>query len=207
MAETSQRTTIDPRRQQIGAVYAKALLGAAETAGQTDAVAEELESLVTDVLDKLPHFHAALASPRIGHEEKIALIDRAFAGRMSPVLLNFLKVLSRHGRLDCLRAIAEAAEKLLNELRGRVEVWVTTAAPLSNPLRDQIVTRLSALLAQEVVLKTQLDPEMLGGLVVRIGDTVFDGSVSARLIQMRQAAVDKTAARFRQSLERFAVSS
>jgi F-type H+-transporting ATPase subunit delta len=207
MADTSKRTTIDPRRQQIGAVYAKALLGAAEKAGQTDAVVEELDSLVADVLDKLPSFQAALASPRIGHEEKVALLDRAFAGRMLPVLLNFLKVLSRHGRLDCLRAIAEAAQKLLNELRGRVEVWVTTAAPLSKPLRDQIVTRLSALLGQDVVLKTKLDPEMLGGLVVRIGDTVFDGSVSARLIQMRQSAVEKTAARFRQSLERFAVTS
>jgi F-type H+-transporting ATPase subunit delta len=207
MADASKSTTIDPRRQQIGAVYAKALLGAAEKAGQTDAVAEELQSLVTDVLDKLPQLQAALASPRIGHEEKLTLIDRAFAGRMSDVLLNFLKVLSRHGRLDCLGAIAEAAQKQLNELKGRVEVWVTTAAPLSNPLREQIVTRLSALLGQEVVLKTKLDPEMLGGLVVRIGDTVFDGSVSARLVQMRQAAVEKTAARFRQSLEKFAVSS
>jgi F-type H+-transporting ATPase subunit delta len=207
MADASKSTTIDPRRQQIGAVYAKALLGAAEKAGQTDAVAEELQSLVTDVLDKLPQLQAALASPRIGHEEKVTLIDRAFAGRMSDVLLNFLKVLSRHGRLDCLGAIAEAAQKQLNELKGRVEVWVTTAAPLSNPLREQIVTRLSALLGQEVVLKTKLDPEMLGGLVVRIGDTVFDGSVSARLVQMRQAAVEKTAARFRQSLEKFAVSS
>ena len=105
------------------------------------------------------------------------------------------------------KAIAEAAQKQLNELKGRVEVWVTTAAPLTSPLREQIVTRLSALLGQEVVLKTKLDPEMLGGLVVRIGDTVFDGSVSARLVQMRQAAVEKTAARFRQSLEKFAVSS
>ena len=207
MAETVRKTTIDPRRQQIGAVYAKALLGAAEKAGQTDAVVEELDSLIADVLDKLPSLHAALASPRIGHEEKVSILDRAFAGRMTPVLLNFLKVLSRHGRLDCLRAIAEEAQKQLNGLRGRVEVSVTTAAPLSNPLREQIVTRLAALLGQEIVLRTTLDPEMLGGLVVRIGDTVFDGSVSARLIQMRDAAVEKTAARFRQSLERFAVSS
>ncbi|HZL87092.1 MAG TPA: ATP synthase F1 subunit delta [Pirellulaceae bacterium] len=207
MADASQSTTIDPRRQQIGAVYAKALLGAAEKAGQTDAVVEELQSLIVDVLDKLPQLQAALSSPRIGHEEKAALIDRAFSGRMSDVLLRFLKVLSQHGRLDCLRAIAAAAQKQLNELQGRVEVWVTTAAPLSNPLRELIVKRLSALLGQEVVLKAQLDAEMVGGLVVRIGDTVFDGSVSSRLVQMRQAAVDKAATRFRQSLERFAVSS
>lgn len=202
-----QHSAIDPRRQQLGTVYAKALLSAAEKTGQTDAVVEELESFVSDVLDQLPRLAAALASPRIAHEQQAALLDKALGGRMSPVLLNFLKVVSRHGRMDCLRAIVAAAHRLHNELRGRVEVWLTTAVPVSNSLREQIATRLAGLLGQEVVLRTQLDPELLGGLVVRIGDTVFDGSVSARLVQMRETAVERTAARFRQTLERFAVGS
>jgi F-type H+-transporting ATPase subunit delta len=207
MAEPTQTAAIDPARQQIGTVYAKALLGAAEKAGQSDQVVEELGSFVVDVLDKLPKFQAALSSPRISHEEKTAMLDRALAGKMTPLLLNFLKVVSRHSRLDCLRAVAVAARNQLNEMRGRVEVLLKTAAPISNTLREQIVQQLTKMLGKEIVLRTQLDPEMLGGLIVRVGDTVFDGSLTAKLTGIREAAVEKTAAHFRQSLERFALSS
>lgn len=207
MAEHTPSTSRDPRRQQIGTVYAKALLGASEKFGQTDAVLEELESLVKDVIDQLPQFREALQSPRIGADEKIAILDRAFAGRMLPVLINFLRVLARHGRLDCLRAILAEVHKLHNDLRGRIEVRVTTAAPINNALREQITQRLTALLGKQVVLRTDVDGDMLGGIVVRVGDTVLDGSVSGRLAQMRHAAIENTASRFRETLDRFAIST
>lgn len=207
MAEPTQHAGINPGQERVGAVYAKALLGAAEKAGQTDLVVEELESFVKDVLDKLPRLRAALISPRIAHEEKAAMLDRALGGKMTPLLLNFLKVVSRHGRLGALHAVAAAAQSLHNEMRGRVAVLLKTAAPVSPALQDRIIQRLAQMLGKEIVLRTELDPEMLGGLIVRIGDTVFDGSLRARLVQMREAAVEKTAARFRQALERFAVPS
>jgi F-type H+-transporting ATPase subunit delta len=208
MAEAAKKNAkFDPGLEPIGAVYAKALLAAAEKAGQADAAVEELESLAQDVLAELPQFRAALESPRIGTEEKIALLDRAFSGRMSALGLNFLKVLARHGRLDCLRAIAAVARKLLNELRGRREVLVRTASPLSQPLRQRIVDRLGAMLGKEVILQTEIDPEMLGGVTVRVGDTVYDGSVSAQLALMRAESIERTAKRIQESLERFAVSS
>ena len=207
MADTTHSTTLDPGRQQIGTVYAKAILGAAEKQGLTDAVLEELQSLVEDVLDKLPLLREALQSPRLDAEQKIALLDKAFAGKMLPALLTSLKVVARHGRLDCLRAILSEAKKLHNEIRGRVEVRVVTATPLGGPLRDQIAQRLTAMLGKQVVLRADVDPEMLGGITVRVGDTVLDGSVAARLAMMRSAAVENTAARFREKLQRFEVSS
>src|SRR5688572_19047662 len=133
MADATHSTTLDPGRQQIGTVYAKAILGAAEKQGLTDVVLEELQSLVEDVLDKLPQLREALQSPRLDAEQKIALLDKAFAGRMQPLLLTSLKVLARHGRLDCLRAILSEAKKIHNEIRGRVEVRVATATPISGP--------------------------------------------------------------------------
>ena len=207
MADTTHSTTLDPGRQQIGTVYAKAILGAAEKQGLTDAVLEELQSLVEDVLDKLPLLREALQSPRLDAEQKIALLNKAFAGKMLPALLTSLKVVARHGRLDCLRAILSEAKKLHNEIRGRVEVRVVTATPLGGPLRDQIAQRLTAMLGKQVVLRADVDPEMLGGITVRVGDTVLDGSVAARLAMMRSAAVENTAARFREKLQRFEVSS
>ena len=198
---------IDASHQHLGTVYAKALLGAAEKSGQAEAVVDELESLVHDVLGKLPQLETALSSPRLEHEERVPLLDKAFGGRMSATTLTFLKVLSRHGRLDCLRAIAQAARKQLNALRNRVEVIVETAHPLSNTLRERITARLSELLKSEVILTTAINPELLGGLVVRVGDTVYDASLTARLKRMGQVTLDNTKQTLRESLARFAVST
>jgi len=207
MAKSRRHDTLDAGRQHLGAVYAKALLGAAEQAGQTDRVVEELEALVTDVLDKLPVLEEAMRTPRLTHEERLPIIDKAFGGRISATLLTFLKVVSRHGRLDCLRAIARAARKQLDTARGRVEVHIESAAPLSNPLRERIKSRLSQLLGREVILKTSLNDDLLGGLMVRVGDTVYDASLAARLKRMEAVTLDHTKQTLRESLSRFAVST
>lgn len=207
MAKSRKNDTHDAGRQHLGSVYAKALLGAAERAGQAETVVAELESLVSDVLDKLPQLDEALQSPRLAHEERLPIIERAFGGRMSATTLTFLKVLSKHGRLDCLRAIARAARQQLNTLQNRVEVIVETAHPLSNPLRDRIVGRLTGLLGQQVMLTTAINEDLLGGLVVRVGDTVYDASLAARLKRMQEVTLDHTKQTLRESLSRFAVST
>ena len=203
----SKHDVIDSGRQHLGSVYAKALLGAAEKAGQSRQVLEELDSLVTDVLNQLPQLDAAFISPRLAPEEKAALIDKAFGGRMSITLQHFLKVVAKHERLDCLRAILRAAKKLYNEMSGRVDVRLETAAPISNPMRERIVARLTQLLGREVVLTSEVNEELLGGLVVRVGDTVYDGSLAARLKQMQEVTVQRTTQQLRESLDRFAVGT
>jgi len=201
MAQSSH--TFDPGQEQIGTVYAKALVAAAEKAGQSDQVVEELEEIVTEVFDKLPQVAAALMSPRLKHEEKLLMLDKAFGGKVSTTTLNFLKVLSHHGRMGSIRATARSARKLLNESRNRVEVEVRTAAPLSNPLREAISKKLAAMLGREVVLSATVDPDLLGGVVVRVGDTLYDGSLSSKLLSMRSQAIERTVARFRDSLNKF----
>jgi F-type H+-transporting ATPase subunit delta len=207
MAKSREKSAApDTARQRVGSVYAKALLGAAEKVGQTPAVLEELDSLVADVLDRLPDFDAALRTPRITHEEKVQMLDRVFARKMSALLLNFLKVVSQHERLDCLRAIQRAARKLYNEMQRRVEVLVVTAAPVSNQLRSTIAARLGQLLGREVVLSAEVNPELLGGLVVRVGDTIYDGSLAGKLKAMEAVTLDRATQTIRQSLERFSLT-
>ena len=179
----------DIGKQQIASVYAKALLGAAEKTHTADAVVEELESLVDDVLRKFPDFQLALASPRVSPQEKTQLIDRVFGGRASDNLLTFLKVLCQHERLDCLREIRREARRQLNTLRSRVEVEVTTAHDLPDHLRQQIVDKLRERLGCEVDLTSSVNESLIGGLIVRVGDTVIDGSVRNKLAQMRAEAV------------------
>jgi F-type H+-transporting ATPase subunit delta len=204
---TGHRLAFDSERQYLGAVYAKALLGATEKLGQTDQVLSELESFVQDVLAKMPKFEAVLASTRIGHEEKITLLEQAVGKTMQPTLLTFLKVVARHGRLDCLRAILTAAHKQLNEMRGRVEVLVESAAPLDETLRNEVRQQLKKSLGREVIIRERVNPEILGGLVVRVGDTVFDASVAQQLRRLRRSALAATRQTMRNSLDRFASST
>jgi len=207
MAKPRSTPAFDPARQRLGTVYAKALLGASEKAGQTDQVLEELDSLVTDVLDRSPDFDETLRTPRITPEEKVVLLERVFAGRASPLLVDFLKVVAQHERLDTLRAIQRAARKLYNEMRGRVAVLVKSAAPISNQLRLSISTRLREMLGREVVLTSEVDPELLGGLVVRVGDTVYDGSLAGKLKSMEAVTLEQATQRLRESLDRLSIST
>ena len=84
---------------------------------------------------------------------------------------------------------------------------VETAYPLSNPVRDRIVARLTQLLGKQVTLATQVNDDLLGGLVVRVGDTVYDASLAAQLKRMEAVTLDHTKQALRESLERFAVST
>lgn len=209
MSETQMESTrsTDTRQQEVGAVYAKALLGSAEAVGNATELIEELESFVADVLAKLPNFDAVLSSPRISHEEKVGVLDRVFTGRMSQSLRTFLKVVSAHGRLDCLRAIANSARSELNRSAGVVLVEVTSAEPLGDGLGVQIQKALSRLLGTEVQIRSQTDKAIIGGLVMRIGDKVFDGSVANRLAALREQAVAKMAQEIRTGKDRFSMSA
>ena len=208
MAETqASKTSVDTGQQYLAAVYAKALLGATERAGNTEAVLEELEALLSEVFQRLPKLESALTSPRVGQEEKLRLLELAIGSRVSQSLLDFLKVLARRGRLDCLRAITRAARQQLNEIRGRVEVTLVTAEPLGEDSTRQAAERLQTALGQQIDLSTSVDPDLIGGAIVRVGDTIFDGSVINRLEQMRRTAHTNSAQKMRDELDRFATSN
>ena len=199
----NQGDDVDVAAMGVGALYAKALLGATESAGNTEAVLVELDSLVDDVLIPHPKFEAILASNMVSDEERCKLIDRVFGGRISPLFQSFLKVLSRHGRGGSLPAIRRAAHAQYDHLRGRVRVEVTTAAPLDTLLAQTIRDQLRGLLAAEPVLVKKTNPDLIGGLVLRIGDTVYDGSVSAQLERVRTQMIHRSVHEIQSRRDRF----
>ncbi len=204
MSEKKPRSpAADIGKQQVAAVYAKGLLGASEKAGVTESVLEEFDSLVDDVFEQLPQLEATLSSQRLSVAEKLGVLDRAFGGRMSDNLLTFLKVVAQHGRLDCLRQIRRAARTQLNELRHRVEVYVTTAEPINDDLRSRIADALRNYLGREIDLIADVSPELIGGMVVRVGDTVYDSSVLNKLGQMRSQAIQRAVREMREHADRF----
>ena len=200
--EVQHATVFDTDQQQLGDVYAKALLGFAQTAGNVDSLVDELNGVV-DAVNQLPTLKDALESPRVAVEAKESLLEKAFGGRVSKDLLNFLKVVGRKGRFDCLNAVKSSTKKLYDEMSGSVEATITTAEQVDTKVQSDVASKLESLLGRKVQLESKIDPGIIGGMVIRVGDTVYDGSVVSQLNQVRTKAVKRATDAIRSSMEKF----
>ena len=198
--ETTERITTD--QQQLGEVYAKALFGVGEKSGSTKDLISELKSINKAVAD-LPKMRDALTAPQISTEEKTALVEKAFSGKSSPAMMNFLKVVVQKDRFDCLPAVAVAAQEMHDQMSGKIQATLVTAEKVDKETRKDIAKTLSEKLGKEVELNTSVDPAIIGGVVVRVGDTVYDSSVAGQLEQVRAKALKKASDVIREQLNRF----
>ena len=206
MDKNSQTPTVfDTDQQQLGETYAKALLGLSDKPKQVDTYVDQLSN-VAQVVNDLPKLKAIFESPQIGADKKAKLIEKSF-GKLDKKVVNFLKVLSRNGRFNCLAATAVSAEKLRDEAAGRIQGELTTASEVDQAAIDRIAKGLSKVVGQEVKLTSKVDAKVIGGMVIRIGDTVYDGSVVNQLAQIRTKAVQKASDAIREKLDRFASSN
>jgi F-type H+-transporting ATPase subunit delta len=188
---THHETVMDATSQRVARVYAEALLDAAQQRGQAAQVLGELGSLVDDIYRADPLFEAFLASGAISRRPKAEAIRRAFEGKASDTFLNFLLVLNDYQRLELLRPILRAARGLADERAGRLPVLVTSAAPLADDQREQLLHDLRARYNKEPVLTLKVDPALLGGLVVRVGDWLYDASVRTRLENIKKQLIER----------------
>ena len=191
----------DPSSQALARTYADALLDAAGS-GTTE-VLEELTSFVDDVLAKLPQLRDVFFSRVVGRDEKIHLVDRVFSGKASPLLANFLRVLVRHDRLDLVPLIAREARLRQEARSGKQRVQIKTAMPLSDQSRDRLRQRLAESLPFEPILETQVDPSLIGGIVIRVGDTVYDSSLATRVAQLRDRIQQRSLHEIQSGRDRF----
>ena len=193
----------DVTAERIGAVYAEAFLGMASGAGRAAELIEEFDSLIDDVLAAFPALAGTLASGLVSHEEKVGILDRVLGGRASREMLNFLKVVSHHGRLAELRVIHREVRKQYETVLGHVPVQVSTAVPLDDQQADALAGALRAVVHGEPVIERITDPGLIGGMVVRVGDTVYDASVVAQLEIVRQQMIDRSAHEIQSRRDRF----
>jgi len=204
VAEAARHHTVhDVGGQRIARVYATALLNAAEKQGKAEEVLDELDSLVSDLFQADPQLEAFLASGAIGRHQKESLIRSAFQGRASEAFLNFLLVLNDHERLDMLRSILGEVQELRNQRVGRLRIQVQSAVPLPDDQRDRLVQQLREKFQKEPVLETRVDPELLGGLVVQVGDWVYDGSVRTQLENIRNQIIERSSYEIQSGRNRF----
>ena len=172
------------RDSTIARNYAEALLALADKAGNREGwgtlIREVAEAMQRD--EKLRRF---LESPRVSDEEKRTILGKAFQDRMPRLFVRYLQTLVSKRRQMLIPAIADEFFALLDDVEGRTHATVTVARPVSDADRDQLAAQLSKVVGKQVVPHVTVNPAILGGVVVRIGDTVMDGSVRSRLARLR----------------------
>ncbi len=172
-------------KARVARVYAEALMGVAAKSNQLDAVGDELEEIVGNVLKPYPAIQAFLAGNSVSMSGKLPALAAAFEHRTSETFRKFVGVLNANGRLDLLPAISAELRTMRDQAAGRVRVKVTAPVPLLDTQVESLTKTLHAQLHAQPVLDIRVDPDILGGLIVQVGDKVYDTSVRTRLDNLR----------------------
>jgi len=192
--ESRRETVFDVDVEKLARVYAQAALDAAAAdpkGGGEDEVLDELQAAVTEVLDKFPEMEEVFGSALVSQDEKLGLLDRVFGSRVSKNTLSFLKVLTKHDRLGVLRQVVHVAGQLWEERSNRVPVQLELAIDPDASLHKEIVNSLRDSLGIEPIVRTKINPDLIAGFVVRVGDKVYDASTRTSLERSRQAMIER----------------
>jgi len=164
--------------------YAQAAFDIARERDELDRWAGDLQAIAD--LAAQPGVLDVLDSSRVPSDAKVRLL-RAGLTDLSPLATNLAHLLVEKGRIALAEQVRAEYQRLLDEHRGVAQATVITAVSLSEDERRAVVQRLQEVTGRQIVLETQVDPEILGGLVARIGDRVIDGSTRGRLLALRQS--------------------
>ena len=161
--------------------YATALFGLARDEQQIDAVTRSLDTLEAAMTESAD-FKTLVTSPLVGRAEAAKAV-RALTPTLGldPITAKFLGVLAENGRLGELKAIIKTVRTLASDARGETTAEVTSAHPLNDDQVARLKSNLKARLGREITIEPKVDPELLGGLVVRLGSQMIDASIRTKL--------------------------
>ena len=165
--------------------YASALFEVAKKRGEVDAVAGNLQEVVTTVQSSR-ELMSVLHHPLLTTEKKKAVLSGVFGGRVLPGVERFLFLVVEKDRAVVLPQMLEEFNRMVDEFRGEGDAEVTSAVPLSAAQVASLQASIQARFGIKVRLSTRIDPNILGGLVVRVGDKLMDASVATKLQSMNE---------------------
>ena len=160
--------------------YAEALFELSEEENITKEIYNELNNVV-DILKNNKDLDNVLKSPLVAKSEKVQLIETLFNTKINNNLKNFLKILVEKGRISSLKSIELTFKELLNDKHNIIEGTVISAIPLTDEKVKELEEKLSKKYNKNVTLENKVDESILGGVLVRLGNTQIDGSVKTRL--------------------------
>jgi len=173
------------RDATIARNYAETLLVLARKAEDLRGWGKMLSDVAT-AMDENPKLKLFLESPKVSAEQKSAVLGKAFTDRMPRLMLRYIQSVVMHRRQMLIPQIATEYMNLVDEAEGRIHARVTVAKETDDAGRAAIAQQLSRVFGKEVVPHLSVDPAIMGGVIVHVGDTVLDGSVRKRLASLRR---------------------
>lgn len=169
--------------------YAKALLTLGKEDGNYKAYGEGLQGFAL-LLEREPELKDALLNPVYGREDRRKLLLKMIKLlQMSPMLGNLLKLLFDKHRLNAVAGVSQAYQQLVDELDKVSRAKVKAAIPLDEGIRERLRQALEKLTGTTVVMDVEEDPEVIGGVLARVGDLVLDGSVRTQLFSLKESLI------------------
>jgi F-type H+-transporting ATPase subunit delta len=168
------------RDTTIARNYAEALLALARKAGDLQAWGRLIDD-VANAMERDDRLRRFLEAPQVSADEKNAVLSKAYEDRAPRLFLRYLQQLVKNRRQMLIPEIANEYRNLVDEVEGRVHAQVTLARDVDDEQRAAIARQLSHTLGKPVVPQIRINPNILGGIIVRVGDRVMDGSVRRRL--------------------------
>lgn len=169
----------------VGRRYARALFNIGVSKGNFEVLGQEIETFAT-LYAESSELRQALENPIFKAEQKLAVLDKILPhAAPSKLVQTFLRLLLDRRRISALPTIARAYQELVDGQLGRVRAVVTSAKPLDVLMESEIQRALERRTGKKVLMKTEVDPELIGGVVARVGGLVLDGSLRTRLASLQ----------------------
>lgn len=172
---------------KVAGRYAQSLVELANEMQNTDAVLKDMELLLATTNGN-KDFHVFLNSPLIKADKKNSIFDKLFGG-FQEVTIKFIHLLTKNKREMILPVIAEEFIAKLNEIRGIVPITLTSAVKLDEGVKATILEKLNKSIKGSIELTEKVDESLIGGFVVRMGDTRIDASIAHQLNEMKQRLI------------------
>jgi F-type H+-transporting ATPase subunit delta len=172
----------------VGKRYAKALFEVASDKQQLDLVEQDL-MLIDQVLAQNPAFISFLQHPQLDKQLKKKEFNQVFEGQVSETVLTFMNLLIDSDREDAIEGITESYIRQANEARGLVDAKVVSMKPLTDEEKSNLSERFSQILNKKIRIHNEVDSSIIGGIIVQIGDRLYDGSVRGKLHRFKRRVV------------------
>ena len=173
--------------------YAASLLVVADQAHIVEEIEPQLTA-ISQAYSKDDLFRKLMNNPRIERNEKKRIMRKLFEGKVNRLLMSFIEIIIEKGRFNLITVITQKFDELDDALKGVVKVQVKTFMPLNQNEKDKLQSKLVQVTGKKISLKELVDKSVLGGLWVKIGDTLIDGTVKGRFEHLKEnlAVVGRT---------------
>lgn len=204
--QVQAKLAADSSAQRIARVYAESLYAEALAQNVVEEVQQDYHFLLNEVAGRDEAIRNFFLGGLVGRDRRREALQHVLTGKMHPLLLNFLLVLNDHERLELLRSICALFDHIIEEHSNQVRVQVRSATPLPDDQRARLTEQVRKLTKREPVLVTRVEPSLLGGLIVQVGDWRCDASVRQQLEILRNQLIESSSHEIQAGRDRFSTA-